>query len=98
MTLTHAVAGVYDPVTGTLTGGSSQTSTVYGITTSYSKGLTNRPDSLIQAGDRLATIDALTTPAVGDSLTIQGVAWKIISIDPVDVQGQSLLFKCQVRK
>ena len=99
ITLTHAVAGVYDPVTGTLTGGSSQTSTVYGITTSYGAGITNRADSLILSGDKQAIIDAVSVvPIPGDTLTIAGAVWKIIAVDAVDPAGVAYLFKCQVRK
>ena len=103
ITLTHAVAGVYDPVTGTLTGGSSQTSTVYGITTNYNSqtrlSAQMRPDSLILAGDKQAIIDAVSVvPIPGDTLTIAGAVWKIIAVDAVDPAGVAYLFKCQVRK
>lgn len=103
MTLTHAVAGVYDPVAGIMTGGSSQTTTVYGITTNYNSQtrLTSqmRPDSLILAGDKLAIIDAVSVvPVPGDQLTIAGAVWSIIAVDAVDPAGLAMLFKCQVRK
>lgn len=103
MTLTHTVAGVYDPVAGSMTGGSSQTTTVYGITTSYNSiarlASANKPDSMILAGDKLAIIDAVSVvPVPGDTLNIQGTAWKIIAVDAVDPAGTALLFKCQVRK
>ena len=99
MTLTHAVAGVYDPVAGSMTGGLSQTTTVYGITSSYGAGITNRADSLILAGDKLAIIDAVSVvPVPGDQLTIAGAVWSIIAVDAVDPAGVAMLFKCQVRK
>ena len=99
MTLTHAVAGVYDPVAGSMTGGSSQTTTVYGITTSYGAGITNRADSLILAGDKLAIIDAVSVvPVPGDTLTIAGEVWKIMAVDSVAPAGVAYLFKCQVRR
>lgn len=103
MTLAHAVAGVYDPVAGSMTGGSSQTSTVYGITTNYNSQtrLTSqmRPDSLILAGDKLAIIDAVSVvPVPGDTLTIAGEVWKIMAVDSVAPAGVAYLFKCQVRK
>ena len=99
MTLTHAVAGVYDPVTGSMAGATTTTSTVYGITTGYRAGLINKPDSLILAGDKQAIVDAVSVvPLPGDTLTIKGVAWKIIAVDAVDPAGTALLFKCQVRE
>lgn len=102
MTLTHAVAGVYDQVTGSMAGATTTTSTVYGITTNYSSitrlASANKPDSLILAGDKQAIIDGISCPLPGDTLTIQGVAWKIIAVDKVAPSGSVLLVKCQVRK
>ena len=103
MTLTHAVAGVYDPVTGSMAGATTTTSTVYGITTNYSSitrlASANKPDSLILAGDKQAIIDAVSVvPVPGDTLTIAGEVWKIIAVDSVAPAGVAMLFKCQVRK
>jgi hypothetical protein len=54
---------------------------------------------LIQSGDRLAIVAAdQATPIPGDSLTIGGVAWKIIAVTPVNPAGTALLFKLHVRK
>lgn len=104
MTLTHAVAGTYDPVTGSMAGATTTTTTVYGITTNYSSitrlASANKTDSLILAGDKQAIIDAVSiVPLPGDTLTDKnGTAWKIIAVDAVDPAGTALLFKCQVRK
>jgi len=99
MTLSRSVPGVYDPVTGTMSGGVGATATVYGITSSYGSGITSKPDSLILVGDKKAIIDAVSVvPLPGDTLTIQCATWKIIAVDAVDPTGTALLFKCQVRK
>lgn len=103
MTLTRAVAGVYDPVAGGMTGGSSQAFTVYGITTNYNSmtrvASQMRPDSMILAGDKQAIIDAISVePLPGDTLTIQGVVWQVIAVDAVDPAGVAFIYKCQVRK
>lgn len=102
MTLTHAVAGTYDPVTGLATGASSSAATVYGITTNYSSitrlAAGNKPDSLILAGDKQTIIDALVKPLPGDTLTITGEVWRVIAVDAVDPAGVAIIYKCQVRK
>lgn len=99
MTLTRVSAGTYDPVAGTTTGSTTSTYTVYGITTSYAKGLTNRPDSLILSGDKQAMIDAVSVvPLPGDTLTIKGVVWQVIAVDAVEPDGTAYIYKAQVRK
>lgn len=99
MTLTRVSAGTYDPVAGTTTGSTTSTYTVYGITKSYAAGLTNRPDSLILAGDMQAIVDATSiAPAPGDTLTIAGIVWQVIAVDTVAPAGVAMLHKCQVRK
>jgi hypothetical protein len=99
MTLTRVSAGTYDPVTGNTTGATAATHTVHGIVTNYTTALKNAGDSLIQSGDRLATIEAVTVaPAVNDTLTIGGIVWKIMAIDPIDPAGTAYIYKCQIRK
>jgi hypothetical protein len=99
MTLTRVSGGTYDPVAGSVSAPATQTWTVYGIETAFRDGLTMSAGTLIQSGDRLAIVAAdQATPIPGDSLTIGGVAWKIIAVTPVNPAGTALLFKCQVRK
>lgn len=98
MTLSHASAGTFDPTTGGVTGSTTTTTTVYGITKSYRDGLINAPGSMILAGDKKAIISALTAPAVGDTLTIMTVVWVIVAIDALEPQGETLLYTCQIRR
>ena len=102
MTLTHAVAGTFDSVTGAFTGGSSSSVTVNGITTNYGSmdrlSSANMPGSTIQTGDKKAIITAETKPLVGDTLTIMGTVWSIIAADSLDPQGETLLYNCQIRR
>jgi hypothetical protein len=99
MTLTRVSGGTYDPVAGSVSAPATQTWTVYGIETAFRDGLTMSAGTLIQSGDRLAIVAAdQATPIPGDSLTIGGVAWKIIAVTPVNPAGTALLFKLHVRK
>lgn len=100
MTLTHTVAGTFDPVTGGMTGSSTvQTFAVYGIVTSYRDGVINQPGTLIQSGDKKAIVNAGTvTPVPGDNLTVYGVVWKVIAVDALEPTGAALLYKLQVRR
>jgi len=99
MTLTRVSGGTYDPVTGGVTSPVTQTWTVYGIETAFRDGLTMAAGTLVQSGDRQAIIAAdQQAPIPGDSLTIGGVAWKVIAVSPVNPAGTALLFKLHVRK
>lgn len=98
MTLTRAIAGTFDPVTGGGTGGSTATYTVNGITKSYKLSSINQPNSLILSGDKQAIIEATTPPIVGDTLTIMGTVWSVIAVDELSPQGVALLYYAQIRK
>lgn len=99
MTLTRTEQAGYDPVTGAPATGIVTEFTVYGVTKAYGPGVTNKLDSLILAGDKLAIIDSVSAvPVPEDKLTIAGAVWSIITVDAIDPQGTALLYKCQVRK
>ena len=102
MTLTRTGAGVFDPITGGMTGGVVETFTVYGITKNYNSisrlAAQNSPNSLILSGDKQAIIGATIKPLPTDTLTIMAEAWTIIAVDELSPQGVALLFYCQIRK
>lgn len=98
MTLTRVSGGVLDPVSGTITGEVTQTWTVYGITKRYKASEINASGGLILTGDKQAVIDATVKPLPGDSLTIMGTAWKVISVDELSPQGEALMHYVQYRK
>ncbi len=99
MTLTRVSGGTYDPVAGSTTGATTANYTVYGIETAFRDGLTMSAGTLIQSGDRQAVVAAdQATPVPGDSLTIGGVAWKVIAVTPVNPAGTALLFKLHIRR
>ena len=98
MTLTRQGAGVFDPVTGGMTGGVVETFTAYGITKNYRQAEIAASGSLILGGDKLAIISADVAPVIADKLTIMGEDWVVISINELAPQGVALLYYCQLRK
>lgn len=98
MTLTRMSGGILDPVAGTITGEVTQTWTVYGITKRYKSSEINASGGLILTGDKQAIIDATIKPLPGDTLSIMGTAWKVISSDELSPQGEALLYYVQCRK
>lgn len=102
MTLTRAIAGIFDPVTGGMPGGVTQTFTVYGITKNYNSmtrlSSQNDTNSLILIGDKQALIGATEKPVVGDTLTIMGEVWAVMAVDELSPQGVALMYYLQVRK
>jgi hypothetical protein len=98
MTLSRTTAGTYNPVTGGSTP-TTATYTVHGITTSYGYNAYNDSNTLIQKGDKQAIFEAgILEPIPSDTLTIQGIIWKVISVDTINPAGTDLLYKCQIRK
>ena len=103
MTLTRTTYSGGDAAAGDPGTPIVQTWTVYGITKNYHSVVRassyNGAGSLIMAGDRMAMVDAATVePLPGDNLTIRGVKWTVITVDPVDPQGVALMYTCQVRR
>ena len=98
MTLTRTGAGVFDPVTGGMTGGVVETFTVYGLTKNYRQADIANSNSLILGGDKLAIISADVAPVIADKLQIMGEDWIVISINELSPQGVALLYYCQLRK
>lgn len=108
MTLSRATGGTFDPVTGTTTGGTTSTWAVKGLlktinSTSASQffGSKALADSLVLQGDKQVIIAAsglATVPAVGDTLTISGEVWQVIT--PVDLSpgGVTILYYLHIRK
>lgn len=99
MTLTRVGAGTYDPVTGTTTGGVTQTWTVYGLILEYKDSDINAPNSLIAAGDEKILMGHYgVRPMQGDSLTFNSELYSVISVKRKRPQGVDLFYYCQVRK
>ena len=98
MTLTRTGAGVFDPVTGGMTGGTVTTHAVYGITKNYRQADIAAPGSLILGGDKIAIISADVKPVIADKLQIMGEDWMVISINELSPQGVALMYSVQIRK
>ena len=98
MTLTRMSGGILDPVAGTITGEVTQAWTVYGITKRYKASEINASGGLILTGDKQAIIDSTVKPLPGDTLSIMGTVWKVISSDELSPQGEALLYYVQCRK
>ena len=98
MTLTRVSGGVLDPVAGTITGAVTQTWPVYGITKRYKASEINASGGLILTGDKQAIIDATVKPLPGDTISIMGTVWKVISSDELSPQGEALMHYVQCRK
>jgi len=102
MTLNHTTLGIYDPITGSYSGSSLTSSTVYGIvkpfgvmTVAFS---TTLGDSLIKAGDQQAIIEGTVAPVVGDTMQVMSETWSVLNFDRISPQGETLLYKVHLRK
>lgn len=96
VTLTRTT-NVYDPATGTNT----PTTTTYagrGAAEKYSDGLVD--GTLIKAGDRKVLVqltDTSITPATTDRLTIGGVQYTIVKVDPINAGATAVAYQIQAR-
>jgi len=107
VTITHTVAGTYDPATG-LVNNSLTTQTGTGAILDYSvqqAGVFNAPGSLVRVGDKqllLSPLDTdgavLTGPSVGDMVTVAaGTKYTITQIKEVSPAGTVVLYDINLR-
>lgn len=103
LTLIYVSEGSYNPATGSLSGGSTSTSTVKGYF--YNYRLDEVDGSSIVLGDRrllLAASDtsgvALVEPEVGDEVTGSGDKVSIVSVAKIFSDTRVMCYLCQVRE
>ena len=103
MTLKRTTNGVFNPVTGDAGTVTVTSYTIYGITANYAKitmaASMNENNTLILSGDKKLMLAAgVVTPLAGDTITIQGVDWTIVSVDDVSPAGIAYYYECQARR
>lgn len=105
MTLTRIGAGVFDPITGGMTGGVVETfGPIYGRRGSFSNPASGmNAGTLILGGDRLFLMAADVTQIVPtDTITdATGNIWTAIAVNPIDLAdavGTAALYEVHVRK
>lgn len=102
VTITRVTGGTEDPLTGDVTGQTTESYTPNGVLLNYSvkeAGDSRAAGNEIRTSDRkllLAPFDV--DPVVTDSVTVDGSEWTIIRIKPLRPAGQTLLHEIQVRK
>ena len=99
VTYTVRTPGTYDPTTDTETGGSTSTSATSGWLGSMPERFVN--GTTVLAGDRRLALrgDAGFVPDVGQRVTIGAYGdWQVISVQPVVIGGETVIYRLQVRK
>lgn len=102
MTLRQVVAGTYDPVTGTYSGGSTTDYEVMALVQSGSAtGQRFFNNVLVQTDDQMVLLAAsglAIAPAPGDLLIMDGVSHTIVSVIPIQPGLVPLLYRILARK
>lgn len=104
LTISHAVLGVYNTDTGTVSN-TVTTQTASGAIFEWSPnnpryGTSNIPASLILDGDKQLYLSALgiTAPNVNDTITdVNGKSYVIIMIKPLAPSGVNVLYEMNIR-
>lgn len=103
LTLIYVSEGTYDPVTSSLTGGSTSNATVRGYF--YNYRLDEVDGSSIVLGDRRLLLpnidtsgDPLTEPDIGDEVTGSGDKVSIVSVTKIFSGTALICYLCQVRE
>lgn len=95
LAITRESEGVFDATTGNVAVSSTQVFHVKANVSSYS-------DKEIDGNSILSTDMKLlvysdTAPAVGDTVEINDVVYRIMSVQPVRTQATNIVYRCQIR-
>lgn len=98
MILARLSSGTRDLVAGRVTDPIPQQWEVYGITKNYGLGEKAASAGLIEVGDKKALVDATAQPQTGDTLKVMGTTWRVVAVDDVSPQGETLMYNLQLRR
>ena len=59
--------------------------------------LTNRNESLVQAGDKLFLVQAVAEPALDDKIRLDGVDYQMVQVQPLAPGPVTILYEVQGR-
>ena len=59
--------------------------------------LTNRNESLVQAGDKLFLVQAVAAPALDDKIRLDGVDYQMVQVQPLAPGPVTILYEVQGR-
>lgn len=96
VTVVRETDGVFDPVTGSNTPGTTEHLKFNGVLKSYKQSLID--GSLIMQGDKLLVLDASHEPKKGDKVQSVDGNWQIEFVDSMNPAGVPLAYKVQVRR
>lgn len=88
----------FNPVSGTITIGSTQQINTYGVFTQVTTDYAKTAGVTVLSGDKMVTLDPSVQPLLSDVLVIAGQRWAIVHIDEINPAGTPLVYKMVVRK
>ena len=95
VTFTTISSDAFDPPTG-----SNQTTpttyTAYGASFNYNKSEID--GTIIQKGDIRFVMDSTTEPNKGDTVTIDSIIYRVMSVKPTSPAGTAVIYEAQLRK
>lgn len=95
-TVTSTTQGTFDPATGTVGAGTTTVQTGYAAPEQYNSYEID--GAVIQQGDVKLTLSRLATrPAVGDTVTMDSVVYRIMDVYPVRMSGADVVYIVQGR-
>jgi len=99
VTLTSITAGTYDPATGTVSGGSTSTTSLRAVVEDF-KGL-ELISGLVQAGDKKVTIagaNVASVPKPTDTVTAGGVVYSVERVNTVAPGSAAVIYELHCRR
>jgi len=93
--ITRSTGGVFDPVEGETTGGTTDVLTATGVVTKLDSRLID--GTRIKATDKMILLDKELTPVYTDLITFAGVDHTVVDIDEINHAGITQLWKVVCR-
>lgn len=95
VTLTKLSGGTFDGVLGAFTGQSTTDYLVKAVISEYNDKLID--GSMIKVGDKKATLESTTEPAIDDVISVGGIDHKVINVKSYNPSGTVIAYEVQIR-
>lgn len=98
LSLTRTTPGVLNPVTGTITGGSTASIPIHAAEIQINNTYAALLGGSIQMSDKLIIVDPQTPLLMSDKVTLDGALYGMVKIVPYDPAGTPVAYMAQLRR
>lgn len=98
MSIQRVAEGAYDPTDGTVAAGTTTNYSAYGAPVDYNANEIDNKTIRINDIKVWLEVPTTETPVIGDVVTFDSTAFRIMNVETLKAQGSDIVYKLQVRR